>query len=57
MNRPDAKKVPIIAMTADAFDDEKKKTLESGMDYHLSKPINPPVLYRVLAEYIQRRDA
>ena len=57
LNRPDAAKVPIIAMTADAFDDEKKKTLESGMDYHLSKPINPPFLYRVLAEYIQRREA
>ena len=32
--------VPIIAMTADAFEEEKKKTLEAGMNYHLSKPIN-----------------
>lgn len=45
--------VPIIAMTADAFDEERRNTLEAGMDYHLSKPINPSILYKVLAEYIQ----
>lgn len=53
MDRPDASEVPIIAMTADAFDEERRNTLEAGMDYHLSKPINPPILYKVLAEYIQ----
>ena len=53
MDRPDAPEVPIIAMTADAFDEERRNTLEAGMDYHLSKPINPPILYKVLAEYIQ----
>ncbi len=53
-DRPDASEVPIIAMTADAFDDERKNTLEAGMNYHLSKPINPPVLYRILAEHILR---
>ena len=53
MDRPDAPEVPIIAMTADAFDEERRNTLEAGMDYHLSKPINPPLLYKVLTEYIQ----
>ena len=53
MDRPDAPEVPIIAMTADAFDEERRNTLEAGMDYHLSKPINPTILYKVLAEYIQ----
>ena len=53
MDRPDAPEVPIIAMTADAFDEERRNTLEAGMDYHLSKPINPSILYKVLAEYIQ----
>ena len=53
MDRPDAPEVPIIAMTADAFDEERRNTLEAGMDYHLSKPINPPILYKVLTEYIQ----
>ena len=51
--RKDAATVPIIAMTADAFDEEKKKTLEAGMNFHLSKPINPPVLYRTLSNYIR----
>ncbi len=52
LERPDAATIPVIAMTADAFDEEKKRTLEAGMDCHLSKPIDPTVLYKVLAEYI-----
>ena len=52
LDRADARQVPIIAMTADAFDDERKRTLEAGMDYHLSKPIDPQLLYRTLARFI-----
>lgn len=52
LQRADASTVPIIAMTADAFDEERKKTLESGMDYHLSKPIDPKVLYQILADHL-----
>lgn len=52
LDREDAQKMPIIAMTADAFAEEKKKTLAAGMNYHLSKPINPKVLYATLQEYI-----
>ena len=48
--RPDAKEIPIIAMTADAFDDERKRTLDSGMNYHLSKPVDAQKMYQVLAE-------
>lgn len=51
---PDAKAIPIIAMTADAFAEEQKRTLETGMNYHLSKPIDPPVLYQVLVEQLAR---
>ena len=54
LDRKDAIKIPIIAMTADAFDEERKKTLEAGMDYHLSKPINPDLLYRVLTSYLKK---
>ena len=50
--RPDAVSTPIIAMTADAFAEEQKKTIDAGMNYHLAKPINPPLLYKVLAEYV-----
>ena len=56
LERKDAKKVPIIAMTADAFDEERKKTLEAGMNYHLSKPINPEILYNVLAAYMKKQN-
>ena len=52
LDRVDAASVPIIAMTADAFDDERKRTLEAGMDYHLSKPIDPQLLRRTLARFI-----
>ena len=54
LKRKDALEIPIIAMTADAFDEERKKTLEAGMDYHLSKPINPDLLYRVLTSYLKK---
>lgn len=53
LKRSDAATVPIIAMTADAFDKEKKQTLDAGMNCHLSKPIDPPVLYRMLSKYIE----
>ena len=52
MQRPDAAKIPIIAMTADAFDDERRNTLEAGMNYHLAKPINPETLYQILSEFL-----
>lgn len=52
LERKDASGVPIIAMTADAFDEERNKTLEAGMNYHLSKPINPQLLYQVLSKYL-----
>ena len=55
LEREDAKTVPIIAMTADAFDREKEEILGSGMDCHLAKPINPPLLYQTILEYRNRR--
>ena len=55
LDREDAVSVPIIAMTADAFDREKKQTLEAGMDCHLSKPIDPPVLYYMLSKYVAKK--
>ena len=52
LSRADAASVPIIAMTADAFAEERKRTLEAGMNCHLSKPIDPPALYDALTKYI-----
>ena len=52
LSRLDAASIPIIAMTADAFAEEQKKTIEAGMNYHLSKPIDPPLLYKILCEHL-----
>lgn len=50
--RPDATVIPIIAMTANAFDEDRKKSEEAGMNAHLAKPINPQELYKTLVELI-----
>ncbi len=52
MDRADALSVPIIAMTADAFDEDSKRTLEAGMNYHMAKPIDATQLYAVLEQCI-----
>ena len=48
LNRPDAKTVPIIAMTANAFDEDVQRSLQAGMNAHLSKPVDPEHLYETL---------
>ena len=54
LDKKDAAMIPIIAMTADAFENEQKNTIAAGMNYHLSKPIDPQLLYKVLAEHIEK---
>ena len=54
--RPDAGRVPIIAMTADAYDDDVRRCTESGMNDHISKPIDPELLYRTLQSFVEPRE-
>lgn len=54
LGRADSRSIPIIAMTANAFDEDMKKSIESGMNGHLSKPIDIEKLYKVLQETIGR---
>ena len=49
---PDAASVPIIALTANAFEEDVKQCLEAGMNAHLSKPVDMERLKAVLAELI-----
>ncbi|MBQ6928494.1 MAG: amino acid permease [Oscillospiraceae bacterium] len=53
--RPDAKEIPIIAMTANAFDEDVQSSLHAGMDAHLSKPVEPDILYKTLRELVKRK--
>jgi len=50
LERSDANKIPIVAMTANAFADDVHKSLESGMNYHLSKPFEKEQMRRILIQ-------
>ncbi len=54
LSRKDAKTIPIIAMTANAFEDDVKTSLQCGMNGHLSKPIEPKKLYETLTRYLTK---
>ena len=52
LQRADAATVPIIAMTANAFDDDVQRSLQAGMTAHLSKPVEPQRLFETLGRLI-----
>ena len=49
---PDGIRLPIIALSANAFEEDKKKSIEAGMDDHLAKPIDVQQLKETLAKYL-----
>ena len=55
LDRPDAREVPIVAVTANAFAEDVAATTAAGMDAHVSKPIDFTVLCRTLESLIARR--
>ncbi|MBQ9468128.1 MAG: response regulator [Clostridia bacterium] len=52
LDRPDAKTIPIIALTANAFDEDVQRSLQAGMNAHLSKPVEADHLFQTLEELI-----
>ncbi len=54
LDREDAKTIPIIAMTANAFEEDVQRSLQAGMNAHLSKPIEIERLYETLEELLKK---
>ncbi len=53
LERPDAKDIPIIAMTADAFAEDIQKCLDAGMNAHVAKPIDVRDVCRLLVKFMK----
>lgn len=51
---PQAESIPIIALTANAYQEDIRKCMESGMNAHLSKPVDVQTVIRVVARYLPR---
>ncbi len=54
LEREDAGRIPVIALTANAFNEDVVHSLQSGLDAHLSKPVEPELLYRTLTSFLSR---
>ena len=55
MERKDATVIPIIAMMANAFDEDRRRSREAGMDRHLAKPLDPQEIIRTINECVKSR--
>ena len=54
MDRADSKVIPIIALTANAFDEDVQRSMQAGLNAHLSKPVEPDSLYETLESLIKK---
>ena len=52
MDRADAGTIPIIALTANAFDEDVQRSMQAGLNAHLSKPVEPDTLFETLETLI-----
>ena len=53
LDRNDAKTIPIIALTANVFDEDVQRSMQAGLDAHLSKPVEPELLFETLENLIK----
>ena len=56
MERADAKTIPIIAMTANAFEEDKREAIAAGMNEHIAKPVQADKLLSILSEVIRQQE-
>ena len=54
LQRDDAKTIPIIALTANAFDEDVQRSMQAGLNAHLSKPVEPEMLFETLEKLIKK---
>ena len=54
MNRQDAKTVPIIAMTANAFAEDRQNVMDAGMNEHLTKPLDSALVISTVAKFVNK---
>ncbi|MBR2759877.1 MAG: response regulator, partial [Solobacterium sp.] len=52
MDRKDAKSIPMIALTANAFDEDVQQSMQAGLNAHLSKPVDPDILFETLEGFL-----
>ena len=57
LERQDAKTIPIIAMTANAFREDAEKCMEAGMNAHLAKPLDDKKIKLTISEELRRSNA
>ena len=57
LDRADAKNIPIIALTANAFDEDVQRSLQAGLNAHLSKPVQPDTLFETLESLIGQHES
>ncbi|MBR2288073.1 MAG: response regulator, partial [Clostridia bacterium] len=53
LDRADAAQIPIIALTANAFDEDVQRSMQAGLNAHLSKPVEPEALFKTLEGLIK----
>ncbi len=54
MQRPDAANIPLVAMSANAFADDRRRSREAGMNEHLAKPIDSDKLIKAISNIVRR---
>ena len=57
LEREDAREIPIIAMTANAFAEDEREALAAGMNVHMAKPIDMELLKQIVSQYVERKES